>query len=43
MMCDTCSDAIHKLTSKVNIGNFLGGIKSIASSLKEYNPLAFAR
>lgn len=42
-MADTCSDAIHKLTSKVNIGSFLGGIKSIASSLKEYNPLAFAR
>lgn len=42
-MVDTCSDAIHKLTSKVSFGSFLGGVKNLASNLKEYNPLAFAR
>jgi predicted phage terminase large subunit-like protein len=42
-MVDATSDCTAKLTSKVNIGNFLGGVKSMQGNLKEYNPLAFAR
>lgn len=42
-MVDCCGDAIAKLTSKINIGNFLHGVRNMQSSLKEYNPLAFAR
>ncbi len=42
-LCDAVSDATHKLTSKVNIGNFLSGIKSMQSGLRDTNPLAFAR
>lgn len=42
-MVDATSDCTAKLTSKINIGNFLGGIKRMQASLTEYNPLAFAR
>ncbi len=42
-LCDAVSDCTHKLTSKVNIGNFLSGIKSMQSGLRDSNPLAFAR